>query len=209
MQEKVQIPGASDDERARRTRERLSWALIDLMREREFGDISVQDITARAEVGRSTFYLHFQDKADLFIQHSIAFSRMCGEHLHWEERTRAWRFPLAHLLEHVREFRFLYDALVRSRQLDRILKMGQIAMAEAFQRRIAEVQSSLPADLLASHYAATIMNMLQWWMDHHYPCGAREMEDHFHRLVARDVTPPQEEGVGAPSSREKNLSTIS
>lgn len=50
------------DPRIKRTRHLLQRALDDLLREKEFHAISVQDITERAEVNRATFYAHFEDK---------------------------------------------------------------------------------------------------------------------------------------------------
>jgi len=54
-----------NDPRARRTRQLLQQAMNELMSEKRFPEITVQDITARAEVNRATFYAHFVDKYDL------------------------------------------------------------------------------------------------------------------------------------------------
>jgi AcrR family transcriptional regulator len=183
---KIELPGTSDA-RAKRTRERLSWALVDLVREKDYDAISVQEVAARAQVGRSTFYAHFRDKDDLFIQHSVVFHAALGELLRRDERTGSYRFPLAALCEHVKEFRFLYEALAKSRKLDRILRMGQLVMAKSFEQcieRAARARTAVPAALVAHHYAATVTNLLTWWMDHHCPCSANELEKHFHRLTA-------------------------
>jgi AcrR family transcriptional regulator len=53
------------DPRVKRTRKLLQQAFQELMTERGFQDISVQDITDRAEINRATFYAHFEDKYDL------------------------------------------------------------------------------------------------------------------------------------------------
>ncbi|MFN8375701.1 MAG: TetR/AcrR family transcriptional regulator [Anaerolineae bacterium] len=53
------------DPRARRTRKLLQQAMNALMSQKSFTDITIQDITARAEVNRATFYKHFVDKYDL------------------------------------------------------------------------------------------------------------------------------------------------
>ncbi|WP_165864030.1 TetR/AcrR family transcriptional regulator [Capsulimonas corticalis] len=50
------------DPRVRRTRALLQNALRDLLHEKKFGVISVQDIAERATVNRATFYAHFDDK---------------------------------------------------------------------------------------------------------------------------------------------------
>src|SRR5689334_20908002 len=54
-----------DDPRSKRTRRLLQDAFTDLMSTKKFNEISVQDITARAEVNRATFYAHFEDKYEL------------------------------------------------------------------------------------------------------------------------------------------------
>src|SRR5215211_53883 len=56
-----------EDRRSKRTRQLVSSALVDLMLEKQFDAITVQDILDRANVGRSTFYAHYTDKEDLLI----------------------------------------------------------------------------------------------------------------------------------------------
>lgn len=55
------------DRRVKRTRERLQKALIALIGEREYDAITIQDIVDRADVGRTTFCLHYNSKDDLFL----------------------------------------------------------------------------------------------------------------------------------------------
>jgi AcrR family transcriptional regulator len=74
MLEKVR----TGDPRVRRTRQLLLDALMDLMIEKPFQSISVQDIAARATVNRATFYAHYVDKNALLndlIQESFKLSR--------------------------------------------------------------------------------------------------------------------------------------
>lgn len=50
------------DPRIKRTRQLLQQALTELMAEKSFQAITVQDIAERATVNRVTFYAHFEDK---------------------------------------------------------------------------------------------------------------------------------------------------
>ncbi len=59
------------DPRVVRTRNAIQSALKELLLERRFEEITVQDITERAGVNRATFYAHFQDKYDL-LEGSLA-----------------------------------------------------------------------------------------------------------------------------------------
>jgi AcrR family transcriptional regulator len=53
------------DRRPQRTKRQLSKALIELVQEKRFDEITVQNVIDRADIGRSTFYTHFRDKEDL------------------------------------------------------------------------------------------------------------------------------------------------
>lgn len=50
------------DPRVKRTRNLLVQAFVELLAEKDFQLITVQDISERATVNRTTFYLHFPDK---------------------------------------------------------------------------------------------------------------------------------------------------
>ena len=54
-----------EDRRIRRTQKMLKDSLIELMTERDFKNISVKDITERADLNRGTFYNHYTDTYDL------------------------------------------------------------------------------------------------------------------------------------------------
>ncbi len=56
------VQDAKIDPRVKRTRQLLQSALMELAREKPLDGITVQDIAARAEVNRATFYAHFEDK---------------------------------------------------------------------------------------------------------------------------------------------------
>ena len=56
----------TEDRRVVRTCTAINQALMDLIAEREYDDITVGDIIGRADVGRSTFYQHYQNKDEVF-----------------------------------------------------------------------------------------------------------------------------------------------
>ncbi len=61
----TQVKVNPNDPRVKRTRQLLKQALADLLAEKAFHEITVQDITERATLNRVTFYAHFEDKYDL------------------------------------------------------------------------------------------------------------------------------------------------
>ena len=62
----TQLKVNPNDPRVKRTRLLLKHALGDLLVEKSFQDITIQDIAERATLNRVTFYAHFDDKFELF-----------------------------------------------------------------------------------------------------------------------------------------------
>ncbi|MFL6620509.1 MAG: TetR/AcrR family transcriptional regulator [Povalibacter sp.] len=184
----VAIPGSSDDPRSLRTRDALAGALIALMQERGYNEISVQDICERAAVGRSTFYAHFADKDEMFIRHTVVFARMMGEQLVWDVARESYQFPAAYMFDHVRQMRRVFESLASARMLEFILKVWQRNLAEIFVQRVRGARNgakaAVPAEILAYQLAGSLITLITWWMDHHYPHDAAQMDAHFHHLVA-------------------------
>ena len=54
-----------EDRRARRSRKLLKESLLELMKEKNFAEISVRDVTDAADMNRGTFYLHYSGTAEL------------------------------------------------------------------------------------------------------------------------------------------------
>src|SRR5512137_1474289 len=60
------VPGPSRHERRRQqTRKLLTQTAVQLVLEKGYDAISIQDITDRADLGRGTFYIHFKDKEEV------------------------------------------------------------------------------------------------------------------------------------------------
>lgn len=62
------MPKETMDRRTLRTKKMIRKALSELIEEKGFNEISVTDLTTRADINRGTFYLHYADKFDLLEQ---------------------------------------------------------------------------------------------------------------------------------------------
>ena len=89
------------DRRVLRTRNALGDALVALLRERNFDDITVQDVLDRAGVGRSTFYVHYCDKHDLFLSDVEDFFEQCATSLKRQNASLERLLPVEELFTHI------------------------------------------------------------------------------------------------------------
>ncbi|MBO7743035.1 TetR/AcrR family transcriptional regulator [Paenibacillus sp. MWE-103] len=87
---------ASVDRRVAKSREAIKTALVALMADKKFEHITMQDISDKANVGRRTIYLHYQDKYDLLdrlvMEHIEALRTICeaAEEASFAEGSLAW-----------------------------------------------------------------------------------------------------------------------
>ncbi|GAB4579894.1 MAG: TetR/AcrR family transcriptional regulator [Anaerolineales bacterium] len=99
----VTTPELKEDPRVTRTRQLLHNALLELLSEKNFQAITIQDIAERATVNRVTFYAHFQDKFAL-LEYSIRENFKLRLRTHLPETTTFTPENLASLIRAVCEF---------------------------------------------------------------------------------------------------------
>ena len=184
----MNVKAPTEDRRIQRTKKSLRDALVELILEKHYDAISVQDIIDRADVGRSTFYLHFRDKEDLFrgdwqrvVEHFVA--QMTAENL-----LAGRIFLIRELFHHLKDFHHFYRALVKSGKVDQLFSLGQKHLTEKIEARINSVlapgaQTNLPIPILANYLASEVFAQLKWWLDRDMPYPPERMDEIFHRLI--------------------------
>jgi AcrR family transcriptional regulator len=107
MSRNTEAPTPKFDRRVRRTRDALGDALLALVQEKPFDDITVQEVLDRADIGRSTFYAHYRDKDDLFLSDlEDFFEPMSTLLLRYPDGSNRIA-PVRELFAHVAEMRHL------------------------------------------------------------------------------------------------------
>lgn len=184
-----------DDRRSRRTKLSLQHALVQLILEKRYDAITVQDILDRADVGRSTFYAHFTDKEDLLISSYQNVFRWLQKRL--EEGDSKRIAPTLDLFQHIQSHHQLYLALVRSRKVDEFYKIGHKWFCKMIEKRIKSLKIekeklAVPIPILANHLAGSLINLLKWWLENNMNKTAEEMDEIYHKLVMQDVSSEME-----------------
>jgi AcrR family transcriptional regulator len=180
------------DRRSQRTRRLLSAALIELMLEQRYDEITVQDIIDRADVSRSTFYAHYLDKEDLLISDFTRVLDALSQHTEQNEPGGQVLPPLALFFRHVKEQHQLYKALVRGGGIDRLYKKGHERLRQNIEQHLqalvpAGQTGALPLPLVADYIAGAILNMLTWWLNNEMPYTPEHMDALFNQLVLPGV----------------------
>ena len=167
----------------------LRSALFELILEKHYDSITVQEIIDRANVGRSTFYTHFRDKEDLFIGDWTQFLELIADHIDITTAPTGRVVPIEGLMMHLKDFHEYYRALVKSGKVERLFSLGTEFLADKIEARIMrdKVQLSVPPAACAHFLATQIFGTLKWWLDQNMPYDPVEMGRIFNSLVAPGV----------------------
>jgi AcrR family transcriptional regulator len=183
------------DRRVVHTRNVLGDALVALMHEKPFDEITVQHVLDRAGVGRSTFYTHYRDKEDLFFSDAADFFEYMSTLLsrHKEDSTRV--APVREMFAHLIEMRDFLTAVRASGRIHDVTELGQGHFARGINDRLAgmpRTRAMAPAARAAvSHaLAGAMLSLLNWWIDHGMAEPPSQMDDVFHRIVWSGISVP-------------------
>jgi AcrR family transcriptional regulator len=186
------------DRRVQRTRQLLNEALMSLIVEKGYEATTVQNIIDRANLGRSTFYAHYQDKEDLLLSgmEKIVHSLVRGvENSPMEDEGLGEnRRILSTLLifRHAQEQYHLHKAMVAGRGTDVIIKTIQHHLSGHVQEQIElllpEGQTpSVPPPVMANYLAGTLLTLLIWWLENNMPYPPERMDEMFQALAMPGV----------------------
>jgi AcrR family transcriptional regulator len=174
--------------RIQRTRGLLQDALLELILEKGFDAVTVQDVIDRANVGRSTFYAHFQDKEDLLLSGFEHLRTQFEEHLKSETiaHDSPWALSLS-MFHHAQSQRRLYQALAGKQggniALAHIKKYLFNYLQSHLKKVLSKRNGGIPPEIVAHFITSSFISMLTWWLDNNSSYTAEQMNDFYLQLA--------------------------
>jgi AcrR family transcriptional regulator len=182
-----------EDRRVARSRAALHQALQELVKEKGYEAVTVEDITERANLGRTTFYLHYRDKEDLFLEEfEISLGEMKDRMVNirpreWVRANNGQMFQIMYQMveKNADIFRDIIKEqsnTVYNRMREITSKIAQDMVSEnPFIRKHAN-HISIPLDLVYSYFSGALWASIVWWVEHDFHPSAEEMNDNFRRM---------------------------
>jgi AcrR family transcriptional regulator len=177
------------DRRVRRTRELLHRTLLDLIGEKGYPQITVQDILDRADVGRSTFYAHYRDKEDLLRSGMADFNAATAAGIERGGGSLTGLLqPLLVMFRHVESHRYMWQPLARHGGLDLGLSIMRESAADLLRGHLA---AELPAhrgdpvqlEAAVQFTTGALVGLITWWVSGGIHYTADEAHAIFRRLT--------------------------
>lgn len=146
--------------------------------------VTIEELTERADVGRTTFYAHYKDKEDLLAHLVTELAEELRNRIDEVQTLDSVGFTgdvFRQVFQHALEERELYLLILRGEGDGRALRQfidGYCRRSEKTYRARAEklgVEPRLPAELLARSVAGELSSLLFWWLENDQPYSVEEM----------------------------------
>src|SRR5215208_1377120 len=179
------------DRRVERTRESLQKALMELIAEQGYDSITIQEIVDRADLGRTTFYLHHNSKDDLFMScHEAIISEFHLGLLHPLTREELLSpdtpMQMKSAYHHLEEGRALLYPIFQGKDSQLILRQIRDRSAREVEVNLraifVEEDSAIPFEMLANYLVGAQIALMQWWLEKRRSHTAEGLAQTFHRL---------------------------
>ncbi len=190
------------DRRVRRTRRALREAMLDLMEEKGYDQVTIEELTDRADIGRTTFYLHYSAKQDLLLEQFGELLDQLVDQLSqiplsaWQQAGESFTVddhpsrPICMIFQHAADNKDLYQIVLRGEGVDQASERLQVIMTNAVNAFLGhklgeeseQLTPQIPIELFGNYFAGAMLGVIKWWLEAGMPYSSEEMEDIFFQM---------------------------
>lgn len=182
------------DRRQQKTRTAIFSAFTSLLAEKSYSKITVQEIIDAANVGRTTFYAHFETKDDLLKElceelfgHIIGSAMDCTHTHGLYSDGSAPESVFCHLLQHLQENDKNIIALLSCESSEMFLRFFKDSLNELvrsqFINQNRKANTDIPEDFLINHISSSFVEMVLWWIKGHRKQTPEDLDRYFRAVI--------------------------
>ncbi|MDK8189269.1 TetR/AcrR family transcriptional regulator [Paenibacillus sp. UMB7766-LJ446] len=181
------------DRRIRKSQEAIKTAVIELMLEKDFDQITIQDISDRADVSRRTIYLHYTDKFDLLDKLIEEHITNLGEICESTEDDASYRDMVEVWFEYFEKHPLFFSALLASkgnsffRNQFLAFFIGELGKGNNMSEEgsIAAITEGINVEV--QFLGAAIVGVVEWWFKKEKPLSPSVMAERIGALLERNL----------------------
>lgn len=183
------------DRRILKSREAIVEAFVALMAEKNFEQITINEIAERANVSRGTVYLHYTDKFDLLDQciksHLVELIESflpCGATGIFPSKA-----SLLHTFQYLGQHAFFYAAVLANKGVPTFRNRLQAALLRGLDKQIDMngINRDMNKEMLIQFLTSAIAGMIEWWITNSMPYTDVEVVEQLWALMERNQMVPQ------------------
>jgi len=192
------------DRRIQKSREAIMNAFVSLMTEKNFDQITINEIADRANVNRGTVYLHYVDKYDLLdkcIETNLKqLFESCLPDANSTDLT--YEASLLQTFEYLEKHSVFYTTMLTNKGIPAFRNQLLTIALQNLNKQInvSDIHNDLNQEILVHFLVYAIVGVLEWWITHSMPYPATEMVKQF-SLIMKQFHLAAEGGIKNESIR--------
>ncbi len=175
------------DRRIQKTKDAIIEAFVGLMAEKNFEQITINEIADKANVNRGTIYLHYVDKYDLLNQcienHLNQLFESCYPHEAAADFSS--KDSILRTFEYLEQHAFFYSTMLTNKGIpafrNRLLAMVLHSLREHID--MSGINHDINKEVLAQFMASAVVGVLEWWITRSMPYPPKDMVEQFWLLL--------------------------
>ena len=168
------------DRRQRRTRSLIFTAFSALLERKSYSSMTVQDIIDEADIGRSTFYAHFETKDELLkalctdIFEHVFSEEIMSEEKHDFSQHSTFKDRLTHILYHLQEKQQSIKGLFCGECGELFMRYLKEYLYQVFDRQLTD-REEIPWTYRLNHAVSSFAETVRWWLKEHSEYSPEEI----------------------------------
>lgn len=180
------------DRRQRKTHEAIFKSFNELLTKKNYNSITVQEIIDKADIGRTTFYSHFDTKEDLLKEMATnlfehVFSGIPSSIIecdHDFSSTTNSTTIITHLLYHLRDNQKNILGILTSDNGQMFLQFFKHYLNDLLPKHMRiKTQKDIPNDFIINHISGSFINMVEWWFKNKLQQTPEELTKYFEAVI--------------------------
>lgn len=159
------------DRRQRKTREAIYDAFHQLLESKNYSSITVQEIIDKADIGRSTFYSHFETKDELLksictnIFEHVFSDELPKEKSHdFSSSSILHEERIEHILFHIQDIQNEVRGLLSGNSGELFMEYFKSYLIEVFENHPKMTLNGVPKEYVIDYYVCSFANTVKWWV---------------------------------------------
>jgi AcrR family transcriptional regulator len=177
------------DRRIAKSQEAIKTAVIELMSEKNFDDITIQEISDKANVSRGTIYLHYLDKYDLLdkliAEHIEELRDICqsASELEFIDANLPW-------FEYLESHYLFFSTMLASKGAPSFRSQFLEFLTEEFKDEVnvdKGKNQGLNENIILQFIVTSYVGIVEWWFKNGMPYPPRVMAEQVGILLERNL----------------------
>lgn len=182
------------DRRQQKTRRAIFQAFNRLLEEKRFNNITVQEILDEANVGRSTFYSHFETKDALLKEMCTdIFGHIFSHELYSEtshdfsSSDHGLQEKITHLLYHLKDNRGNALGILSGESGELFMRYFKEYLATMFEQYPKSLRKDVPKEFAVNHLVGSLGEAVKWWIETKMKMPPEDVAENYLKLIGYNV----------------------